>query len=76
VSLHDVARLAAAVAAVALGLHPDTLGVTTIVTLARAWTAPVAAWRRDHLSWRPRGSRHVRLTSREPAGMGVPKSWP
>lgn len=75
VSRQDLGRLAAAVTCVALGLPPDTLEVSAVVTLVRAWTVPVAAWRRDHLSWPPRWSRHERLTAGEPVGTGVPESW-
>ena len=52
-SVQDLGRLAVALTSATLGVPSEALGVDTVVMLARAWTAPVAVWRRDHLSWRP-----------------------
>jgi hypothetical protein len=65
----DLGRLAVAVTSMALGLHPETLGIGAIV-------AVVGAWRRHLLSWVPRRARHARLSAGEPVGTGVPESWP
>ena len=71
----DLGRIAIAAGCAAFGAHPDSLALGAVLMLARAWTVSVAGWGRDHLSWAPRRSRHVRLTGTGTVGREVPKSW-
>jgi hypothetical protein len=53
--LERLQRFGVAVVCSALGLHPAQLPLDEALTVARAWTRPVARWGRRHLSWPPRG---------------------
>jgi hypothetical protein len=65
-SARDLGRIAIAATCVALGLPPDTLGLAAVLSQARAWTAPGAAWRRDRLLWPSRRPGQTRPTGEKP----------